>query len=968
MLNTQNNYAVNWSLNVNSQAATQNIRNYANALVQATNALRNFNTEQAKIRGGLMGVGGGQTGGATPPAGSSQPSKGKGGGTTSRHGVVIDGGSGQSKRLTGFRQRSELTNLQKRGFRNPLSGTPLGGLMGQLLAISAVTSQAKMVTEYTNVMETARAILKVADNDLETFEDRFQNLSVNVRQIGLDTKFTAVQVADATRYLAMAGLSMEEIDDSMRPVANLATIGDEDIAKIADLATNIMTGYGISSKSMTQMADILTSTMSRSNVSITELAESFKMSAGYLSTAGVQFDEATAAIGVLGDAGMKATLAGTGLRAMVIRFAKPSRDAQATLDKLGVSFTRTVDIAGKSVNKLRPLADIFGDLKEKGASLEDLQRIFGVVGGNASLQLMSRVEKLRELTETNQMAHGMSQYVATQKEETTLGRWHQFTSALQEQFIRAFADIEPQVQMMLKNVTGLIQSERFVNGIKEIGVALTQLFEVAVKLSMFLGEHWQKIQSFLIGKFVYNQIMNVAGGVAQLNLGFGKLKGAIGGLGSATSAASGSFASMASAAMPIIATVVAGITTLVVNAQLFKQANLRAFEAIEEKTPKVVGSFDELVDKLIEIRKEARKAKQSIDDLYGWKPVSEETGIKSLSSGGRWWRSISRDQAIANFHRRGNVTKEETEEFYNKLNENFNQETMLQIRGTSNIDSQKKIEKISGIMGSFDPSDPDSPLLLQQKLELAKKSLHTSGIIDNRAYDERGLLKLDAGESEGSGNIRQTREYHELQNQWADKYIRSVVDPLIRGLSSKEDAESIIKQFFGDVEWKKLESLGMIKTDDGYTVKPAPDKSEGEEALKQYMSNMLEISEIMRGVIETPKGHIGGFTSQAIMALLFRGGFDKSLWSSTPLVTSDVNVSGKDLDGLSDAGGAGNTSSIRRQTAQPRQVIVNIDNMMRVDRVDINEENKGEVMGDLKEQLTQILLDVVHDFSASYHG
>ena len=968
MLNTQNNYAVNWSLNVNSQAATQNIRNYATALRQATNALREFNTEQARIRGGLMGVGGGKAGGMTSPAGSSQPSKGKGGGTTSRQGAVIAGGSEQSKGLTGFRQRGELTNLQKRGFRNPLSGTPLGGLMGQLLAISAVTSQAKMVTEYTNVMETARAILKVADNDLETFEDRFQNLSVNVRQIGLDTKFTAVQVADATRYLAMAGLSMEEIDDSMRPVANLATIGDEDIGKIADLATNIMTGYGISSKSMTQMADILTSTMSRSNVSITELAESFKMSAGYLSTAGVQFDEATAAIGVLGDAGMKATLAGTGLRAMVIRFAKPSRDAQATLDKLGVSFTRTVDIAGKSVNKLRPLADIFGDLKEKGASLEDLQRIFGVVGGNASLQLMSRVEKLRELTATNQMAHGMSQYVATQKEETTLGRWYQFTSALQEQFIRAFADIEPQVQMMLQNVTGLIQSERFVNGIKEIGVALTQLFEVAVQLSMFIGEHWKKIQSFLIGKFVYNQIMNVAGGIAQLRLGIGGLQKSFGIAGAQATAAVSSFSSVASAVMPIVGVAVAGITTFIVNAQMFRKANLRAFEAIEEKTPKAIGSFDEMVQKLIEMRQEARKAKQSIDDLYGDKSPEEETGIKSIGWFTKITRGIARQKRLNALMSTPFVTGDELARFFDSANYAYNEETMLQIEALSNLDKQKKSERISGILGSYDPNDPNSPMLIAQKLEKEKQSLKTSGIIDERAYDKQGFLRFDAGESEETGNLRQTREYHQMQNQWADDYISGVLDPFIRGMSSKEDAESIIKQFFGDVEWKKLESLGMIKTDDGYTVKPAPDKSEGEEALKQYMSNMLEISEIMRGVIEPPKGHIGGFTSQAIMALLLRGGFDKSLWSSTPLVTSDVNVSGRDLDGLSDAGGAGNTSSIRRQTAQPRQVIVNIDNMMRVDRVDINEENKGEVMGDLKEQLTQILLDVVHDFSASYHG
>ncbi|MCE8735746.1 phage tail tape measure protein, partial [Bacteroides thetaiotaomicron] len=95
-------------------------------------------------------------------------------------------------------------------------------------------------------------------------------------------------------FLSMAGMDIETIHKSIRPVTNLALIGDNDVSYIADLATNIMAGYDIHNDSMDSVADIIASTISRSNVNIVEIAESYKMAAGYLRMAGVEFTEASA--------------------------------------------------------------------------------------------------------------------------------------------------------------------------------------------------------------------------------------------------------------------------------------------------------------------------------------------------------------------------------------------------------------------------------------------------------------------------------------------------------------------------------------------------------------------------------------------------------------------------------------------------------------------------------------------------
>ena len=93
-------------------------------------------------------------------------------------------------------------------------------------------------------------------------------------------------------------MNIETINKSIRPITNLALIGDNDVSYIADLATNIMAGYDIHNDSMDSVADIISSTISCSNVNIVGDGGVIKMAAGYLRMAGVDFTESSAAIGL----------------------------------------------------------------------------------------------------------------------------------------------------------------------------------------------------------------------------------------------------------------------------------------------------------------------------------------------------------------------------------------------------------------------------------------------------------------------------------------------------------------------------------------------------------------------------------------------------------------------------------------------------------------------------------------------
>ena len=136
---------------------------------------------------------------------------------------------------------------------------PMAGMLNAYMAYNFLRTQFTEAVEYSNIMQSAHSILRVADSDLATFEGRFDRMARYVRRIGVETKFTAIEVAGAVKFLSMAGMGIETINESIRPITNLALIGDNDISQIADLATNIQTGYNIKNTSMGSVADILAS-------------------------------------------------------------------------------------------------------------------------------------------------------------------------------------------------------------------------------------------------------------------------------------------------------------------------------------------------------------------------------------------------------------------------------------------------------------------------------------------------------------------------------------------------------------------------------------------------------------------------------------------------------------------------------------------------------------------------------------
>jgi TP901 family phage tail tape measure protein len=211
----------------------------------------------------------------------------------------------------------------------------------------------------------------------------FEKLRNQAKELGSSTEFSAKQAAQAQGFLAMAGFETKEIFEALPSTLNLATAGQLDLGRAADIASNILTGYGFKAKDLGRVNDVLAKTASSANTNVSQLGYAFSYAGPIAKTAGLGFEETAAIIGKLSDAGLQGERAGTSLRGAIAALLKPSKDAKDVLAELGVSVS-----AGDG--KIRSMVDIMADLGAAGANTTDLITIFGREAGTGMAALLSQ--------------------------------------------------------------------------------------------------------------------------------------------------------------------------------------------------------------------------------------------------------------------------------------------------------------------------------------------------------------------------------------------------------------------------------------------------------------------------------------------------------------------------------------------------------------------------------------------------
>jgi TP901 family phage tail tape measure protein len=393
----------------------------------------------------------------------------------------------------------------------------MGIAYGLSSLMSGVTSVFRDASTYDNIAKTTKNILQTHDKGIG-FEGRFNEMNQLMRQVGVETKYTAPQVASAGKFLAMAGYDVDQIKHAIRPISDIALVGDTDLGETADVVTNIMTAYEIPAKQMDNTADILTMTFTKTNTTLLELAESFKYAGTVAHQSGLDFETASAAFGVLGDAGIKGSHAGTTLRMMLLNMMNPTKRGQEAWDILGIN---TKDKNGN----LRNLSDILSDLHEKQQTMSAgdfstlINKMFRVTAAPGALALINNVAKMQEVTGLNKKSMGLASDLADEKKNTIQGLWYQMTSAFTETGMQGFEQMQGVIRDFLQRMIELMKSTEFATALRNAMDMFIKLLNVVVSVFKQIMTFWNLLPNWAKDGIVWfvkiQMTLGVIAGIGQ---------------------------------------------------------------------------------------------------------------------------------------------------------------------------------------------------------------------------------------------------------------------------------------------------------------------------------------------------------------------------------------------------------------------------------------------------------------------
>lgn len=383
------------------------------------------------------------------------------------------------RRLHNEAKEAVTANLQT---ADSILGTVYNSLQN---VATGITNTVLQGAEFIDTMTTVSAITGSTRKQL-------QMLSETAQSLGLETMFGSQDIASGMKYLAMAGNTVEQVNDMIKGAAYVANATGMELGGkggAADLITNVMKTFKIVGDGASELVgDQLTKATLSANISMTDLAESIKYSAADMVMLKKELPEVAAMIGTLGNAGIQGSMAGTSLGNMaryLIKAFNPKTDAYSFLQRMGLSQRDFVDAQGDLID--------FGDIMEKiSKGVENLPSIdrgkaigaiFGVRGQRAANAIMNDLKGYRNLLDQIQNnSAGFAKDIVDKRMNTLAGSIDKVSSAWENLKVAFTEQIGPALMPILNTISQIIEAVReFVT--TPVGAFASQVFV----LSTFIG-------------------------------------------------------------------------------------------------------------------------------------------------------------------------------------------------------------------------------------------------------------------------------------------------------------------------------------------------------------------------------------------------------------------------------------------------------------------------------------------------
>ena len=238
---------------------------------------------------------------------------------------------------------------------------------------SLTTGAISAGTNFESAMSSVASISGATGNDLK-------ELTSKAEQMGATTQFSATEAANAMEYMAMAGWKTKDMVSGIGGIMNLAAASGADLARTSDIVTDALTAFGKSASDSGTFADVMAAASSNANTNVEMMGETFKYVGAAAGAMGYSIQDIALATGLMANSGIKGSEAGTALRSVITRMAKPTKESSAAMKKLGLSIT-------DSKGRMKSFGTIMKDMRKgmKGMTEDQKASYAAMLGGQEAM-------------------------------------------------------------------------------------------------------------------------------------------------------------------------------------------------------------------------------------------------------------------------------------------------------------------------------------------------------------------------------------------------------------------------------------------------------------------------------------------------------------------------------------------------------------------------------------------------------
>lgn len=302
-------------------------------------------------------------------------------------------------------------------------------------AVAAGTAAINAGRSFEAGMSEVKAISGASRKDLEALTNK-------AKEMGATTKFSATQASEGLKYMAMAGWNSQQMIAGLPGVMNLAAASGENLGTVSDIVTDALTAMGLKASDSAHFADVLATAASSSNTNVAMMGETFKYAAPVAGALGYNIEDLAQAIGLMGNAGIKSSQAGTSLRSILTRLAKPPKDCANAMEDYGISIKNS---DGSMKSLMEVMENMRGSLQ--GLPKDEQSAAAAALGGQEAMSGLLAIVNASEsdfnkLSKAIDNASGAAQDQADIMNDNLQGALYELGSAAESAGIELYDNIK----------------------------------------------------------------------------------------------------------------------------------------------------------------------------------------------------------------------------------------------------------------------------------------------------------------------------------------------------------------------------------------------------------------------------------------------------------------------------------------------------------------------------------------------